>query len=222
MCSLCRDRNSCEDETCNSHSVLVNIRFFKYHIWKPSLQLQKSNRFYNNFARASCFLYISLPSLHDYDMKVPFCGGRKHNTATFFFFSWTSIQSLSPSLLLELPQVPFRERGVKFRHLVYEIWSVSYLFFSFQIWYLRKWKFTSIGQSKHTRVTRFNPSGVSGQKHCGFWRNFQAAVLFVLIHSTTYFIVFPVLVILHFVFSSSEESAARLCSALCFNIYLDC
>ena len=94
MCSLCHDRNSCEDETCNSHSVLVNIRFFKYHIWKPSLQLQKSNRFYNNFARASCFLYISLPSLHDYDMKVPFYGGRKHNTATFFFFSWTSIQSL--------------------------------------------------------------------------------------------------------------------------------
>ena len=52
--------------------------------------------------------------------------------------------------------------------------------------------------------------------------NFQPAVLFVSIHSATYFIVFPVLVILHFVFSLSEESAARLCSALCFNIYLDC
>ena len=33
---------------------------------------------------------------------------------------------------------PSRERGVKFRHVVYEIWSVSYLFFSFQIWHLRK------------------------------------------------------------------------------------
>ena len=33
---------------------------------------------------------------------------------------------------------PSRERGVKFRHVVYRIWSVSYLFFSFQIWYLRK------------------------------------------------------------------------------------
>ena len=52
--------------------------------------------------------------------------------------------------------------------------------------------------------------------------NFQPAVVFVSIHSATYFIVFPVLVILHFVFSLSEESAARLCSALCFNIYLDC
>ena len=59
-------------------------------------------------------------------------------------------------------------------------------------------------------------------KHCGFWRNFQPVVLFVSIHSATYFIVFPVLVILHFVFSLSEESAVRLCSALCFSIYLDC
>ena len=33
------------------------------------------------------FLYIFLPSLHDYDVKVSsftFCGGRKHRT-TFFF-----------------------------------------------------------------------------------------------------------------------------------------
>ena len=35
------------------------------------------------------FLYISLPSLHDYDVKVPnftFCGGRERKT-TFSFFS---------------------------------------------------------------------------------------------------------------------------------------
>ena len=35
------------------------------------------------------FLYISLPSLHDYDVKMrnfTFCGGREHKT-TFFFFS---------------------------------------------------------------------------------------------------------------------------------------
>ena len=34
------------------------------------------------------FLYISLPSLHDYDVKMPnftFCRGREHNTTTFFF-----------------------------------------------------------------------------------------------------------------------------------------
>ena len=54
MCSLCRDRNSCEDETCNSRSVPVNIRF-KYRIWKPSLRRQKSNKFNNNFAQASRF-----------------------------------------------------------------------------------------------------------------------------------------------------------------------
>ena len=36
------------------------------------------------------FLYISLPLLHDYDVKKPnltFPGGREHKTATFFFFS---------------------------------------------------------------------------------------------------------------------------------------
>ena len=35
------------------------------------------------------FLYISFPSLHDYDVKFPnftFCGGREHKTTTFFFF----------------------------------------------------------------------------------------------------------------------------------------
>ena len=42
---------------------------------------KKSNRF---------FLYIYLPSLHDYDVKMPnftFCGRREHNTTTFFLLS---------------------------------------------------------------------------------------------------------------------------------------
>ena len=36
------------------------------------------------------FLYISLPSLHDYYVKLPnfaFCGKRKHKTTTLCFFS---------------------------------------------------------------------------------------------------------------------------------------
>ena len=36
------------------------------------------------------FMYISLPSLHDYNAKVPnfmFCQGREHKRTTFFFFS---------------------------------------------------------------------------------------------------------------------------------------
>ena len=62
---------------------------------------QKRNRLgwqNNNSARASrLFLNISLPSLHDYDVNLPnftFCQGREHKATTFFFFSWTSIQSL--------------------------------------------------------------------------------------------------------------------------------
>ena len=39
-----------------------------------------------NFSRASCFLYISLPSLHGYDVKMPkFYGGRKQATTNLFF-----------------------------------------------------------------------------------------------------------------------------------------
>ena len=52
----------------------------------------------NNFARASHFLYISWPSLHDCNVKVPnfmFCWGHEHKTTTFLFFSWTLIYSLS-------------------------------------------------------------------------------------------------------------------------------
>ena len=35
------------------------------------------------------FLYISSPSLHDYDVKMhdfTFCGGREHKATAFFFF----------------------------------------------------------------------------------------------------------------------------------------
>ena len=42
----------------------------------------------NNFARASRFLYISLPSLLDYDVKMPNCkfyGGSKQATTNHFF-----------------------------------------------------------------------------------------------------------------------------------------
>ena len=37
------------------------------------------------------FLYISLPSLHDYDMRLPnfmFCGGRERETFNGFLFSF--------------------------------------------------------------------------------------------------------------------------------------
>ena len=39
-----------------------------------------------------CFLYISLPSLHDYDVIMPnfaFYGGRIQGTAKFSFWTWT-------------------------------------------------------------------------------------------------------------------------------------
>ena len=42
----------------------------------------------NNFARASRFLYISLPSLHHYHVKMPtftFHEGRKQAMTKFFF-----------------------------------------------------------------------------------------------------------------------------------------
>ena len=50
------------------------------------------------------FLFISQPSLHDYDVKLPnfiFCGGHEHKKTTFLFFSWTLIQSFRIQLQLE-------------------------------------------------------------------------------------------------------------------------
>ena len=70
---------------------------------KKAIGLDKQN---NNFARAARFLYISLPSLHDYNVKVPnfrFCRGREHKTTTFVFFSWTLRQSFRIQLQNILP-----------------------------------------------------------------------------------------------------------------------
>ena len=66
----------------------------------PALQANENGKTAIGFnsARATRVLYPSLPSLFDYDVKLPnftFCGGREHKATTFFFFSWT------PSSLLE-------------------------------------------------------------------------------------------------------------------------
>ena len=52
------------------------------------------------------FFYISLPSLHDCNVKLPnftFCRGREQKTTTLFFFSWTLIQSFRIQLQKHLP-----------------------------------------------------------------------------------------------------------------------
>ena len=75
---------------------------------------KKNNRFRlaNNFARAFAhashfwILYVSLPSLHDCDVKMPsstFCGEREHKTTTLFLFSWTSKQSFKIQLKKNFP-----------------------------------------------------------------------------------------------------------------------
>ena len=68
----------------------MNIHFSKYHIWKPSLRPQKRNGF--NFARVSPFFvhfFAVTAWLWHESAYFMICGGRKHNTMTFFFFSWT-------------------------------------------------------------------------------------------------------------------------------------
>ena len=60
----------------------------------------------NNFARASRFLYISLSPWHDYNVKLPhftFCQKREQKTTTFFFFSWTLMQSFRIQVKKNLP-----------------------------------------------------------------------------------------------------------------------
>ena len=72
---------------------------------------EKGKKFANNFARAfACasrfwILYVSLQSLHGFDVKMPsstFCWEREHKTTTLFLFPWTSIQSFKIQLQKKL------------------------------------------------------------------------------------------------------------------------
>ena len=70
---------------------------------------QKSNRLIGKTTTLHvhhAFFYISLPYLHDYDVKMPnftFCGGREHKKTISFFFRWTLIQSFRIQLQKTLP-----------------------------------------------------------------------------------------------------------------------
>ena len=76
-----------------SGAILVRPRprdDYEYPTTRRQRQLQQNNRFNkqnNNFARASRFYFcISLPFLHDYDVKMPnfaFYGVRKQATTKF-------------------------------------------------------------------------------------------------------------------------------------------
>ena len=67
MCSFCRDRNSCEDETCNSRSVLVNICLFFFQVPYLKRGLKKAIGLTTTVHWHHAFLYVSLPSLNNYD-----------------------------------------------------------------------------------------------------------------------------------------------------------
>ena len=79
--------------------ILFKKTFKKISWRRRQRELQYSNRLNrqnSNSARASrvhhAFLYISLPSLHGYDGKMPyftFYGGRKRATAKFSLSFWT-------------------------------------------------------------------------------------------------------------------------------------
>ena len=74
--------------------ALLNNRELKQRRRRRQRERQKDNRF--RLAKTTtlhvhhAFLYIYLPSLHDYDVKMPaiftFCGGRDRKTTTFLNF----------------------------------------------------------------------------------------------------------------------------------------
>ena len=68
-----------------------------------AIGLDKQN---NNFPRASRFFLHFFAVTANYDFKLPnftFCGGSTHKTTTFFFFSWTLIQSFSIQIQKKQP-----------------------------------------------------------------------------------------------------------------------
>ena len=80
-----------------------------------------------NFAHASRSLYISLPSLLDYDVKLPnftFYGGRGHKQR-FFFLLWTLVQFIGIQLLKKsqkfdkLKELEYERRSLKQREFTF-------------------------------------------------------------------------------------------------------
>ena len=92
-----------------SSKLYRNVRELKQRRPRRQRGRQKSNRI--RLAKEKlhvhhAFLYISLLSLHDYDVKLPnltFCGGREHKTMALFFFFWTLIQSFRIQLKKNSP-----------------------------------------------------------------------------------------------------------------------
>ena len=93
-----------------SSKLYRNVRELKQRRRRRQRGRQKGNRV--RLAKeklCTCitlFLYISLLSLHDYDVKLPnftFCGGLEHKTMTLFFFFWTLIQSFRIQLKKNSP-----------------------------------------------------------------------------------------------------------------------
>ena len=157
MSSLCHDRNSCGDETCNSRSMLVNILFVlsRTIFGNPRCGLKKAIGLTTTLHWHLAFCTFLCRHCTTTTWKCPFVEGK--NTIRPLSFSFFELryslrrtegeEIIANTLFLSdvfvavtviVSWAPSRERGVKFRHVVHEIWSVSYLFFSFQIWYLRK------------------------------------------------------------------------------------
>ena len=72
--------------------MLVNIRFSKYHIWKPLRRPQKSDSFNNNFALASRFFvpFFAVAARLIRRKCAEFPGGRntrqRLSSSVFFLF----------------------------------------------------------------------------------------------------------------------------------------
>ena len=66
--------------------MLVNIRFSITIFGNYPCSLKKAKGLTTTLHSPHPFLYISLPSLHDYEKKLPdftICGGRKHKIMTW-------------------------------------------------------------------------------------------------------------------------------------------
>ena len=75
-----------------SHGVTIQMKATEQYFPVVVASLSNDDGDVNENGKKSnrLFLYIYLPSLHDYDVKMPnftFSGGRKHNTTTFFLLS---------------------------------------------------------------------------------------------------------------------------------------
>ena len=111
------------------------------------------------------FLYISSPTLRDYDLKPPnfkFWGGREHKTTTLPFFSWTFIESFRSQPPPPLKKIRQHLKNWTRLNKREKLWSSANTLF--------KWRFSSRRRRRRCCLMGASRRGLSRGGGAHIWK----------------------------------------------------